>query len=243
MATPAEQRHREAVGPGEGRSGMHAQRAGRERGHVLSHDNVRHWETLKEAVRHHVAGAGAGFLGGLEHCHDGSGPSREVGAEQRGRTEEAGDVDVVAARMHHGYVGSVGTGAPRRAGVAKPRLFQDRKAVHVRTEHHCGSVPVPQDTHDAGPADSGADLPAQPGEPFGHDPGGPDFGSGQLGMLVQVLVNSGEVLCHRGNVVQNLCHDSPYVRVRLLCDPKPGGRRSEGRRPGVHRPQNRRRMR
>ena len=99
-------------------------------------------------------------------------------------------MDVVAAGVGHRYLVAVGVLGGRGARVIRAGVLFDRQRVHVRPEQHGGPASVGQHADHAGAADAGLDRAAILLQLPGDALGGAVFLVGQLGVLVQILVES-----------------------------------------------------
>ncbi len=100
---------------------------------------------------------------------------------------------VVPARVHHRHQG---TGRPGRGDLARIRqlrLFLYRKGVHVRAEHHRGSVPVTHQRNDAVTAHASSYLVAETPQPIRKLRGGLLLVTRELGILVEIEIKSVEL--------------------------------------------------
>src|SRR3546814_67575 len=68
---------------------------------MMYKDDVSFQKFLEQPVVDHRLGSGSGFLGWLEHHHEGALPAFALLSHQGGRPHEPRDVHVVAARVHH----------------------------------------------------------------------------------------------------------------------------------------------
>jgi hypothetical protein len=134
----------------------------------------------------------AGLLGGLEDEHQRAAPGPRPHGQLRGRAEQAGDVHVVAARMHDRHVRAVGVLRPDRRRVVKAGLLVHGQRVHVGPQQHGRPGPAGEDADHAGTADAGRRAVPQLLQPRRDDRGGPVLGERELGMSVQVAVDPGQ---------------------------------------------------
>jgi hypothetical protein len=119
------------------------------------------------------------------------GARRGLRGQFRGRAEQAGDVHVVPAGVHHRDVGAVRVLRPDGGGVVQAGLLEHRQRVHVGPQQHRGPGAGLEHADHAGAADPGGHLVAEIPQSFRDDARGPVLGERQLGMGVQVAVERG----------------------------------------------------
>ena len=157
---------------------------------MLGQGNVRGGDAREQAVVDHCLGAVAGLLGGLEQREQGAVPLAGVIGHELGHAKQAGHMDVVAAGVGHRYLVAVGVLGGRGARVIRAGVLFDRQCVHVSPEQHGGPVSVGQHADHAGAADAGLDRAAILLQLPGDALCGALFLVGQLGVLVQIFVES-----------------------------------------------------
>src|SRR5438874_11124647 len=125
------QRDTDAIAGGQHRAGLGSDGPGRVGEDVLREGDVRPGNPVAKAILQHRLGADGSLFRGLEHGNEGSTPRSPCAGEQVRRAQQAGHVDVVAARMHDAgnATGIVRRGQCRRVGQARALL--DGKGVHV----------------------------------------------------------------------------------------------------------------
>jgi hypothetical protein len=198
---------------------------------VLSQGNVGGWDAREQAVVDHSLRTVAGLLGGLEQHEQGAVPLARVIGHEPGHAEQAGNVDVVTAGVGDRYLAAIGVPCGRGARVIRAGFLFDRQCVHVRPQQHGRPVAVGQHADHAGAPDAFLDriavLPQLPGDAAG----GAVFLVGQLGVLVQVLVE--RLLSGLEAVVsgQDLC-DTAHRRLPLHLGAQRGRHQARGAPPG-----------
>jgi hypothetical protein len=181
----------ERVGPGHRGPAVHAEHA-RGQGHdVLAEHDVRHREPRVQAVIDHRLRALADLLRGLEDEQQRPVPGAFAGlrGQVRRGAEQAGDVHVVAAGVHHR---DVRVFRPVGARVRQAGLLKHRQPVHVGAQQHRRPGPVRQHADHAGAAHPGRDLVAEFAQAFRDDPGRPVLGEREFRVGVQVAVERGQ---------------------------------------------------
>ena len=150
-------------------------------------------ETLPQVVFHHDPGADDALLGGLADQHQGAGPLLPLRRHQPRRTHQAGNVDIVAAGVHHECLlpGVIHLLCP--GGIGQAGLFLQRQTIHVRAHHHQWPRPVLQQGHHPGAADTLGDLEPRLAQFRGQARSGLDLHAGQLGILVEMGKQRAEV--------------------------------------------------
>jgi hypothetical protein len=130
VAAGAEHGDEQAVGRGE----LRARAAGEHAPVVLRRDDVQRVRRLRRPARglehalgDHVAGPVEPLLARLEHEHHVAGEFAAPRAEQPGRADQAGGVEVVPARVHRTRV---------RRGELLAAALRDGQRVHVTAEQH-----------------------------------------------------------------------------------------------------------
>ena len=186
---------------------------------MLAEHHVGNPEPVEQAVVDHRLGALADLFRGLEDEQQGAAPAARVRRQLGRRAEQAGDVRVVTAGVHHRHVLAVGALAAVGRRVVEAGPLEHRERVHVGPEQHGRAVAVGQQADDAGAADARRRLVAEVAQPRGHDPGRPVLGERELGMRVQIAIDLGQV-----SQVNGTGHSSP---PHLVSDV---GRRYSGRR-------------
>ena len=210
VAGAAEDTHPHGAGHAQEDSGTVRDHARGLRADPLGEGDVGASEPFVEPVGEHGLGAVEGLLAGLGDDHQGAAPVVAGAGQQVRRADQAGGVRVVAAGVHDRHLLAVGQGAARRAGVGQSGPLLQGQGVHVAAEQHGGSLPVAEDTDDAGAAHSRGDLVARTGQPFGHGPGGAVLLVRQLRVPVQVDV---EPLDEREDLV-----DESHDLAAVFCD-------------------------
>jgi hypothetical protein len=188
VATSPVHRDPQAVGGGQHGPRVRADQARREGQHVLRQRHRRGGDEVGESVVEHSPRSVTGLLRRLEQRHQGPVPAVPAVGEQLGRTQQAGDVQVVAAGVHHGHLVAVGIGGDDRAGVRKTGGLANRQGVHVGAQQHRRAVPVVQDADHAGAADALVHLEAGRPQSVGREPSGASLLARQLGIAVEVAV-------------------------------------------------------
>jgi len=184
VAAAAEQHHPYRVGRCERGTGADGQGPGWQRRDVLAEHDVGAAEAVVEPVVDHGLGALPDLLGRLDDREHGPAPGRAVGGEGLRGAEQAGDMHVVPAAVHHRHLGAFAIDPDGLARVRQAGAFAQRQRVHVRPQQRRRAVPVPQHADDPGPphpvgrGESG--LP-QPGR---GDRGRPGLSERQLRMAV-----------------------------------------------------------
>ena len=173
--------------------------------HVLGHRHIDRSDELGEPVLDHAPGAVGGLLRGLEQGDQRAGPLLLGPCHQSGGAEQAGDVHVVSAGVHHRV-------AVRRTvwvlAYGRPVALADRQRVHVGAQQHGRAVAVAQrsPTTPVPPMPSCTST-AGVAQPRGHVAGRAVLLVRELGVGVQVAV---EVLLpdpHRVETPENVrCH-------------------------------------
>jgi len=176
---------------------------------VLTEHDVGLRHPVVQTVGDHRLGAAALLLGRLEQDHERARPGVTVGDQAFGRAEQAGDVDVVPAGVHHRHVVALGIGAAGGAGVRQPGLLRHRQPVHVRAQQHRRTGAVLQHADHAGATDAGSDGDAESIKRLGDDARGAMLLEGQFGVRVQVAINRVEIDDHQGSVRRR-----PAERIR-----------------------------
>ena len=184
---------RDAVGRRHHRAGSKVKRLlGFTRVVVQAEDRVAR-KALEETVFEHAfrTAIDACFLGGLKNEIHGAGEVLRRRDSLR-RTEQYGRVAVVAARMHDAFV---------RARVREPRLFGDRKRVHVGTDTDLSRADADlQPADDTGAADAFGHFVTPRLELLRDESRGLDFLVAQLRMLVDPAPQRGELAAIRLDV-------------------------------------------
>jgi len=158
---------------------------------VLAKHDVGHGDPLVQAVVDHGPGALARLFGGLEDEQQRAAPGGAGRGQFRRGAEQAGDVHVVAAGVHHRDVGAVGVLRAPGARVRQAGLLKHREPVHVGPQEHHRTGPVGEHADHAGAADAGDDLIAEASQAFRDDARRPVLGERELRMSVQVTVERG----------------------------------------------------
>ena len=161
---------------------------------VQSQGEVGFGEALIEAVFEHHAGTGPDFLRRLGDEHQRARPLLLEGGHHAGRTDPRSHVNVVAAGVHDAVFNSEAILHPNLAGIRNAGLLRDRQGVDVGAEEYDGAGSVLQNADDAGAADLLGDLEAEFLQFLGKAGGGLHFQERELGVRVQVLVKSDEIL-------------------------------------------------
>ena len=185
---------------------------------VLAEGDVRARDLAGESVVEHGLRAGGGLLGGLEERDERAAPGLSVPGQQRGRSEETGDVDIVPARMRDtdGRAGLVHRGD--FGCVRQPGQLGHRQGVDIGAHEHGRTAAVGEDSHDATTdvLQVVAGFLEAPGD-LGH---GLDFVRTQLRMGVEMAV---ELLLPRSSVVDPLQQVAcAGHRAHLLATCTPG---------------------
>ena len=151
-------------------------------------------EALEQAVREHHAGAGADFLRGLADEDERAAPVLLEARQHPGGADPAGHVHIVAAGVHDADFVAVFIARADFAGVGNAGFFHDRQGVHVGANEDGRADAVFQDADDAVPADFFGDFEAERFQFLGEAGGRFFFFEGELGIAVQLLVQSVEAL-------------------------------------------------
>ncbi len=125
-----------------------------------------------EAVGEHRPGAADPLLGGLGDEQDRSAPPVLRGRQLAGGADQRGDVDVVAAGMHHRHFEPVDPGLAGRRGISETGLLLHRQPVHVGADQHGRPFAVAHDRDHARSADAFRHRRALGAQRLGEDPGG-----------------------------------------------------------------------
>ena len=160
------------------------------------------------------------LLGGLEEEEHGSAPGVAGRGEAVGGAEQAGDVHVVAAGVHDAL--------DRRWRTAGPVVSVTGRASMSARSSTVGPGAVAQDADDTGAADALDHVVAQVAQPGRDDAGRAVLLPGQLGMGVQVAVDSvsrSSRSSMRGNLVE-----APHSRWATTLTTVPSGARTWKRR-------------
>jgi len=126
-------------------------------------------------------------------------------------SRQGSHVHVVAACVHHRDPAAVRRIGDRGARVVEAGPLLNRQGVHVGPEHDPRAVPVRQNRDDARLADAGRHVRAGRRELPGDQRAGPHLTSGQLGVLMQVVVEGDQV-----GQVRRVAEDPPGP-LRDLC--------------------------
>jgi hypothetical protein len=158
---------------------------------MLAQNDIRARHSIKQPVGDHPLGASSGLFSRLEHRDEGPGPVRTRCCQFAGRAEQARDVHVVAASVHH---------AVNLARVFKPGRLLDRQGVHVRSEQHGRPVAVAEHPSHPGRGDALDDLIVKVLQPRRGDPRRAMLLERQFRMSVKIPVYIAEatslIICH-----------------------------------------------
>ena len=170
------------AGPGADRSRTaSAARVGRTR-------RPRRPTSVRQPVVDHLPGAVAELLGGLEQRDDAPVPVAAGVREQRGRPEQAGDVDVVPAGVHHRHLVAVQVPGGHGARVRQPvRSLTGSASMSARSSTVGPSPLRSTPTTPVPPMPSCTSIPER-AEPLGDARRPCAAPGGTFGMLVQVAV-------------------------------------------------------
>jgi hypothetical protein len=145
-------------------------------------------DPVEQPVIEHGLRPGSQLFGWLEYRYQRARPRATGGGQFARRSEQAGYVHVMAARVHHRDVVPVPVGGSLLAGIGKARFFPDRQRVHVGADQ-CGRPgAVSEDAGHAGTADTRRDLEPRGGELVSRQRRGAMLLLGQLGAGVQIAV-------------------------------------------------------
>ena len=153
---------------------------------VLPEHNVGARHSIDQTAVHHRSRTRPDLLGWLEERDERPRPRAGLRGEQRGGSDQARDVHVVAARVHQadGAARLVDGGVAR--GVGQAGLLGDREPVHVRAAEHHRAGAVVEDPHDA--SAEGVHLVAELAQTGGDKSSGLLLVKAQLRVGVQVQV-------------------------------------------------------
>ena len=156
---------------------------------MLAEHDVGQADPVEQPVIDHGLRPGPQLLGRLEYRHQRAGPRATGGGQLARRSEQAADVHVVAAGVHHRDVVPVPVGGPLPAGIGKARFFPDGQRVHVGADQ-CGRPgAVGEDADHAGAAYIRRDVEPRGRELVARQRRGAMFLQGQLGVGVQIAVH------------------------------------------------------
>ena len=130
---------------------------------MLAERDVDLGEHAGQTVGDHPRGAVDGLLGGLEHRDECSLPMFFAGGQQLRRTQQAGDVHIVAAGVGH---------SRGRTGIGQPGVLRHRQSVHIGAQQDRLTVAVAQHADHTGTAHAGGDLEAELAQTVGDRGGG-----------------------------------------------------------------------
>ena len=145
-------------------------------------------ESLQEPVGDHGARALHRLLRRLAEHHQRAAPAVPGPRQERGRAGPGRHVRVVAAGVHR---------AGHRAGVGQAGLFLDRKRIQLGAQQHRRPLAVAEHAHHPRLADAGRHLVSQPAQLVGQAGGGLFLAQRQLGMPVQIEIESVELRIDR----------------------------------------------
>jgi hypothetical protein len=188
MRPAAEQADLQAVARGGDDSRTHADGAGRSDHHVLTEHDVGFGEAVEEPVIDHRLGAFPGLLRRLEHCHHRPAPAVAGSRKQRRRTDEPGDMHIVAAGMHHRDRLPVAVRGSDFTGIRQAGGLLDRQRIHIGAQHDRRPCAVAQEPDDAGLPDRRRHVVIGGAQPRRCQSGCPRLLHRQLGMGVHVCV-------------------------------------------------------
>ena len=157
---------------------------------VQSQGEVGLGEPRIETIFEHVARPADGLLCRLGHHDDGAAPAGLVLDEPLRRADEASHVHVVTTGVHHADFPPLPVPGRHLAGVGQACLLDDRQGVHVGADKHDRAGPVLDQTHDPELSHPGGDLRARFLQSLGHLGGRLHLLVGQLGMSMEVGVQS-----------------------------------------------------
>ena len=163
---------------------------------MLAENYIRSGNKIEEAGVDHSLGPTARLFRRLENRDDRSLPLCALVHEPFQGPEETGDVDVVAAGMHDRYILTVLIDTTGSAGVVQSCCLCYGQAIHVRPQQHGSTRTVGKDAGNTGDADAGVHGEPQGTKVLSHDPGGPVFPEGKLGVCMQIPVQLLNVYAH-----------------------------------------------
>ncbi len=143
-------------------------------------------EACVEAVLDHQPGTADPLLGRLGDQHHRAAPALPEPNQLPRRADQRGDVNVVAAGVHHRRLDIVDAGLPNGRCIRKAAVLAERQPVHVGADQHGRPVAVPEQPDDAGAADPFGDLGAGRAQLAGDDPGGPGLAVAQFRIAVEI---------------------------------------------------------
>ena len=159
MRPPPEQRDAKRIRGREERPRPHLHLPAPKRVHMLPEHHIRHGHLIIQPRINHRLRTLPALLIRLEHQHQVPRPGRHVRRQRIRRGEEAGDVDIVPARVHDGFLHFVrNVELALRARIRQTRRFLHGEGVHVRAEEDRFPGAVAQDRRDAVAANSGVDA-------------------------------------------------------------------------------------
>jgi hypothetical protein len=161
---------------------------------MSSKHNIGYGDTMAlriiEAIIDHGLRAGPALLSGLENQHQRPRPRLAGRVKSFGRSQQAGNVHVVAAGVHHGLLDAVGVGHAFLAGVGEAGAFFDREGVEVGAQENGWAAAIVQEGGNTMTTNTGLDFEvAGDGAELGDAAGGGFFFLvGEFWVGVEVLV-------------------------------------------------------
>jgi len=193
-----------------------------------SQHNIRHRDPvarrLIKAIVDHRLRARPALLGGLENQHQRARPALARRVQGFRGSQQARDVHVVAAGVHHGLLDAVGVGHAFLAGVRQAGAFFDREGVEIGAQQDGWAGAIAEDGRDAVAANVGFDVEVagdalELGDAAG---GGFFFLVGELWVGVEVLIEV-LVFAEFRTVLGGDFRDVRHVGGHLLPDINVGG--------------------
>jgi hypothetical protein len=163
---------------------------------VLAEDHIGTRNKVEEAGVDHGLSSAARLFSRLENRDDGSVPVCAVVHEPFQGSAETGDVNVMPAGMHDRYVPALLVDAPGGAGVVQACCLFYGQSVHVRAQQDGPTRTIVEDADHTRYSYAGVNRETQGVKVLCHDPGGPVFLEGELGVRVQVPVQLLNVYAH-----------------------------------------------
>ena len=120
---------------------------------MLAKHDIGRGEAFEQTVVDHGLGALRGFLARLKNGHQGALPGIARLRQQCRRTDQPGDMHVVAAHMSHRHGVPFGIRRCDLAGIGKAGVLGDRQRIHVRAQHHRRPLAVAEQSDHARLAD------------------------------------------------------------------------------------------